>query len=229
MEDYKRYAVYYAPERGPFARFTSEWLGWCPLSATSKPHPEVAGLPRPVEEITQTPRKYGFHGTIKPPFRLAEGSSQRTLEDDLAALAQRRAPVRMDGLALHRLGGFLALIPEGDTTALEHLAADVVEALDPHRAPAPAAETARRRAAGLTPRQEELLLRWGYPYVMDEFRFHLTLTGKLTPDEAARTMAALDPHITPLLPRPFELRDLCLFGEDETGRFQLIQRYALTG
>ena len=72
-------------------------------------------------------------------------------------------------------------------------------------------------------------MRWGYPYVMDEFRFHLTLTGKLDPDEAARTMAALDPYLTPLLPRPFVLRDLCLFGEDETGRFQLIQRYALTG
>lgn len=229
MEQFHRYAVYYAPDRGPFARFAAEWLGWCPLSGIEKPHPDVAGLPRPVEEITRMPRKYGFHGTIKPPFRLADGSSPEALQDDLSSLARRLAPVRMEGLALKRLGGFVALVPEGDTSALAHLAGEVVEALDRHRAPAPASEIQRRRAAGLTPRQDELLMRWGYPYVMDEFRFHLTLTGKLTPDEAARTMAALDPHLTPLLPRPFALRDLCLFGEDETGRFQLIQRYALTG
>ncbi len=229
MEQFHRYAVYYAPDRGPFARFAAEWLGWCPLSGIEKPHPDVAGLPRPVEGITRTPRKYGFHGTIKPPFRLADGSSPEALQDDLSALARRLAPVRMEGLALKRLGGFVALVPEGDKSALAHLAGEVVEALDHHRAPAPASEIQRRRAAGLTPRQDELLMRWGYPYVMDEFRFHLTLTGKLDPDEAARTMAALDPYLTPLLPRPFVLRDLCLFGEDETGRFQLIQRYALTG
>ncbi|EAQ13337.1 putative phosphonate metabolism protein [Maritimibacter alkaliphilus HTCC2654] len=229
MEQFHRYAVYYAPDRGPFARFAAEWLGWCPLSGIEKPHPDVAGLPRPVEEITRTPRKYGFHGTIKPPFRLADGSSPEALQDDLSALARRLTPVRMGGLALKRLGGFVALVPEGDTSALAQLAGEVVEALDHHRAPAPASEIQRRRAAGLTPRQDELLMRWGYPYVMDEFRFHLTLTGKLDPDEAARTMAALDPYLTPLLPRPFALRDLCLFGEDETGRFQLIQRYALTG
>lgn len=229
MEQFRRYAVYYAPDRGPFARFAAEWLGWCPLSGIEKPHPDVAGLPRPVEEITRTPRKYGFHGTIKPPFRLADRSSPEALQDDLSALARRLTPVRMEGLALKRLGGFVALVPEGDTSALAQLAGEVVEALDHHRAPAPASEIQRRRAAGLTPRQDELLMRWGYPYVMDEFRFHLTLTGKLDTDEAARTMAALDPHFTPLLPRPFALRDLCLFGEDETGRFQLIQRYALTG
>lgn len=229
MEEFQRYAVYYAPERGPFARFAAEWLGWCPLSGTPKPHPEVPGLPRPVEEITQTPRKYGFHGTIKPPFRLASGTTPAALEDDVAALATRLAPVSLDGLALAQLGGFVALVPEGDTSALAGLAGEVVEALDPHRAPAPAQETERRRAAGLSPRQEELLARWGYPYVMDEFRFHLTLTGNLPPEDAARTMAALDPLITPLLPRPFEVRDLCLFGEDASGMFQLVQRYALTG
>lgn len=229
MEEFQRYAVYYAPDRGPFARFAAEWLGWCPLSGIDKPHPEVPGLPRPVEEITRTPRKYGFHGTIKPPFRLADGSTPAALGEDVAALARRLSPVKMDGLALHQLGGFVALLPEGDVSDLAELAGDVVEALDHHRAPAPATETARRRQAGLTPRQEELLLQWGYPYVMDEFRFHLTLTGKLSSEDAARTMAALDPVLTPLLPRPFEVRDLCLFGEDRAGRFQLIQRYALTG
>lgn len=229
MDKFQRYAVYYAPDRGPFGRFAAEWLGWCPLAGTPKPHLEVPGLPRPVEEITRAPRKYGFHGTLKPPFRLAPGSTPEALEDDVAALAARLAPVRMDGLALTRLGGFVALMPEGDTRGLSQLAAEVVSALDLHRAPASEAELARRRTAGLNEQQEALLAKWGYPYVMEAFRFHLTLTGGLTGPEAAQTMAALDPVITPLLPRPFVIRDLCLFGEDGAGMFHLIQRYALTG
>lgn len=229
MEDFKRFAIYYAPERGQLSRFTSEWLGWCPLAGMAKPHPEVLGLPMPVEEITATPRKYGFHGTIKPPFRLIEGTSREALEDAVAALAARIAPVRMDGLQLSQIGGFLALTPEGNTCELTALAAAVVEGLDSFRAPAPEAELERRRTAGLSKRQEALLLRWGYPYVMEEFRFHLTLTGKLSEEDARRTAAALDPVLTPLLPRPFEVKDLCLFGEAADGMFHQIHRYALTG
>ena len=75
----------------------------------------------------------------------------------------------------------------------------------------------------LTPRQRDLLDRWGYPYVMEEFRFHLTLTDRL-PDAEAPVMAALAAHFAPVLPRPFVIEDLCLFGEDAAGRFHLLHR-----
>ena len=70
MPEYTRFAVYYAPEPGAFADFTASWLGWDPVTASPRPYPQIPGLPRPVAEITDTPRKYGFHGTLKPPFRL---------------------------------------------------------------------------------------------------------------------------------------------------------------
>jgi len=94
---------------------------------------------------------------------------------------------------------------------------------------ASAAELARRRAAGLTQRQDTLLLRWGYPYVMEEFRFHLTLTGKLDADLAETVQRYLVRTLAPVLPAPFRVEDLCLFGEDDQGRFHLIDRFALSG
>jgi len=229
MEGFKRYAVYAAPKPGPLADFAAEWLGWDPEAGLARAHPEIPGLPAPVDVLSATPRKYGFHGTLKPPFRLAESSSRAALEGDLAALAAGLPTVELEGLALHKLGGFLALTPEGDTRALARLAAHVVTELDQHRAPAGEGELARRRATGLSPAQEANLARWGYPYVMDEFRFHFTLTGKLAPEVAEAVEAALAPLLTRLVPRPFAVDALVLFGEDARGMFHILHRYALTG
>jgi len=229
MSKFSRYAIYFAPRPCGLAEFAAAWLGWDPVAGCEVPHPDLPGLDGPIAKLTETPRKYGFHGTIKPPFRLPTGTNVEDLQQDLAALAGRLAPVTMAGLRLGRLGGFLALSPEGDTDGLSALAAAVVKGLDRHRAAPEAAELARRRQAGLSPRQEAHLARWGYPYVMEEFRFHLTLTGQLQPGQAAMVQQALAPVLEPLLPVPFEIRDLCLFGEAQTGRFHLLHRYALTG
>jgi putative phosphonate metabolism protein len=229
MEEFVRYAVYAAPQPGPLAEFAAGWLGWDPQAGVARPHPQLAGLPAPVATLTATPRKYGFHGTLKPPFRLADSTSRAALEADLADLAAGLPAVTLEGLALHRLGGFLALTPEGDSRALVRLAAEVVMGLDQHRAPAGEDELARRRDAGLSPAQHGNLTRWGYPYVLDEFRFHFTLTGKLAPGEAQAVEAALAPVLAPLVPRPFPVEALVLFGEDTAGMFHILHRYALTG
>lgn len=229
MNGYDRYAIYYAPEPGPLSDFAAAWLGWDARLGGQIPHPVVAGLPRAVSEITQTPRKYGFHGTIKPPFRLAQGCTADALHQAAGEVCAHLGPVTLPGLMLRRLGGFLALVPEGEQTALAALAARIVEALDRFRAPPDAAEIARRQPDGLTPAQRAHLDRWGYPYVMDQFQFHLTLTGNLPPSEAEATRAVLAPLIAPLLPRPFRVTSLCLFGQATDGRFHLLHRYPLGG
>lgn len=229
MKDFSRYAIYYAPPEGALADFGARWLGWDPSAGARREHPVIASLVRPVAALSETPRKYGLHATLKPPFRLAPGSDHTALRADLAAFAATRAPARAEGLALARLGGFLALVPVGGTAAIGALAASVVSGLDHHRAPAGPAELARRRASGLNPAQEAMLARWGYPFVMDEFRFHITLTGRLSADEAEAVEAALAPVLTPLLPSPFVIGDLCLFGEDEAGMFHLLERFGLSG
>ncbi|TMV36066.1 DUF1045 domain-containing protein, partial [Thioclava sp. BHET1] len=99
MADFSRYAVYYAPPAGPLADFGAGWLGWDPVAGLPRAHPAVAGLPCPVAELTATPRKYGFHGTLKPPFRLAPGTEAGGLIAALDALAADLAPLALEGLA----------------------------------------------------------------------------------------------------------------------------------
>lgn len=226
MEPMKRYAVYYAPPAGEFATRAAAWLGWDAASGCEVAPPDL-GLP--AAEITRDPRKYGFHGTIKPPFRLAEGKTVDGLTAAIASLAAQLAPVQMPGLRLHDLDGFLALTPEGDAAEFQGLAAETVRGLDAFRAPLTEAEIARRRPDRLTARQRELLDLWGYPYVMEEFRFHLTLTDRLEPEMAERAATILAAHFAPVLPAPFTVADLCLFGEAGDGRFHLLHRYALSG
>ena len=229
MSDFQRYAIYYAPRSGAFAEAAAEWLGRDPATGRAVPQPDLPGLPRALAGLTGAPRRYGFHGTIRAPFRLAGGVTEAMVQQAVAGLACRLAPVRMAGLGLHRLGGFLALTPEGDDAALIALGAEVVRALDPLRAPLTPAEVARRRPGNLTERQRELLARWGYPYVMEEFRFHLTLSDDLPPDEARALGAVAAEFFAPVLPQPFAVEDLCIFAEDGAGLFHLIGRHPLTG
>lgn len=229
MTEFHRYAIYWAPEAGRFADLTAAWLGWDAARGLRVPHPVLAGLPRTAAELTDTPRKYGFHGTVKPPFRLAPGESAEALHRAAADLCATLAPVTLAGLSLHSLGGFVALTPDGDQGDLAALAARVVAGLDRFRAAPDAAEIARRRPERLTERQRSHLARWGYPYVMEDFLFHLTLTGDLPETEAAQVAAVLQPMLDPVLPRPFHVASLCLFGQAEDGMFRLVHRYALSG
>ncbi|CAN0595532.1 unnamed protein product, partial [Laminaria digitata] len=161
--------------------------------------------------------------------RLAEGQSFDALHDEFAAFCAAHGPVTLDGLALTRLGSFLALTPVGDTNDLATLAAQTVETLDPYRAPLTQPEIDKRRKSGLSERQDTLLTQWGYPYVMDQFRFHITLSGRLNKTDAEQVRAALLPHIDQRLPRPFTVDALTLCGEDQTGYFHELHRYALCG
>lgn len=227
MTTYRRYGIYVVPQ-GEFYSAGAEWLGWDSTSGIAVPHPAVDDIKRPVADLTRTPRKYGFHGTIKPPFRLVGDQSETDLRNATAALCKQLAPVTVPMLDVRRIGGFVAVVPSERSEGLSRLAADVVTELDRFRAPLTEAELARRRKSGLSDRQEALLSSWGYPYVLDEFRFHLTLTGHLGSDADA-VARMLSTHFAPVLPKPFRINSLCLMGEDQDGMFHLVQRYTLSG
>lgn len=219
----KRFAIYYAPRDGAFADATAQWLGWDLARGAAVVQPDVPGI----AGLTADPRKYGFHGTIKPPFRLAPGVAPKDLAEAVEGLSQRLRAVTLPGLDLVMLGDFLALVPVKDPD-LADLAARVVQGLEPFRAPLTEAEIARRRPDQLTERQRAFLSMYGYPYVMEEFQFHLTLSGRLDPAEASLLRAAAEAQFSGLIPQPFVLEDLCLCGEDAEGRFHLLHRYALS-
>lgn len=227
MDQMQRYAVYYAPREGEFSRCAAEWLGRDPGTGETVPQPQLPGID--AAALTSDPRRYGFHGTIRAPFVPTPGLTQQEVSTHVADLAARHGPVVCAGLRLENLHGFLALTPEGCEVALLALAAAVVEGTDALRAPLTPVEIARRRPETLSSRQLCLLHRWGYPFVMEEFRFHLTLTNPLAPDRADQVAHALHGYFETVLPRPFVIEDLCLFGEDAGGGFHLLHRHALTG
>lgn len=226
-DTYERYAIYWAPERGSrLAAFGAGLLGWDVETSSDAPRLRIDGLPAPVEELTAAPRRYGFHGTLKPPFRLAEGRKRTGLERATATLASDLTAFDAPPLELHDRFGFPALSPDAPCAELDALAARCVTELDTFRAPPSETELARRRAAGLSDRQEAHLLRWGYPYVLDEFRFHLTLAGMLLPEIAKGFATAINPHLTGVVGAPWRVREICLFGDPGGGEpFHLLRRF----
>jgi putative phosphonate metabolism protein len=226
MTAFRRHAVYYTPPPGAFADFGAGWLGWDVAQGARVPRTlDVEGA----EEITATPRRYGFHATLKPPFRLAEGRDAADLRAAVAEVAAASPAIRGARLHLQRLGPFLALVPATDHAPFSRLADAMVRELDAFRLPPSDAEVTRRRAAGLSPAQDAHLLRWGYPYVFEEFRFHMTLSGKIDPATADRVEAALAPVLAEVVPVPFDITDVTLAGEDEDGYFHELHRYTLSG
>lgn len=221
---YARFAIYYLPTDVRLAEFGAAWLGWDVQKGA-----EVPFADDPVRAaVIRTPQKYGFHATLKPPFRLLPDRTPEELCAAVAHFAADTVPACSDGLRLARLGRFLALVSEGDDTGIAGLAASCVTQFDAFRAPATEAELARRRQANLSPRQNALLMRWGYPYVLEQFRFHMTLTGRIPKPELPLWEAILCDGL-PKLPKPFVLDAIALVGERPDGRFEQIAQWTLRG
>ena len=224
---FSRYAIYAVPDPASllFLR-ASRWLGWDSVAAAAAQFPQRHELDNPesldIELITRTPRKYGFHGTVKPPMRLAEGHDEAMLIAKAGKLASTLAPVTIPSMEIAVMGRFIALMPAKPNAGLAALASSVVTGLDELRRPADDTEMETRRASGLSARQEELLREWGYPYVLDEFRFHMTLSGRQDPDEVPMVQAMLAQWIGPFVAEPLFIERLAIMGEAKDGQFRLI-------
>ncbi len=191
MSAFPRYAIYYVPARdSALYRFGAETLGYDAFTGNDVAIPaDIARLPD-WNDIVRDPQTYGFHATLKAPFALANGSSHAELAAACAEFCASPRDIPRIELIVAAISGFIALVPAQPSPALAKLASDLVEAFDAFRAPLSASERARRNPTRLTERQITYLDRWGYPYVMEEFRFHMTLTGRLTPErgDAVRAM-----------------------------------------
>ena len=230
MAAFERYAIYFVPRpQTVLARLSAHWLGWDVNSGENVIKQPPDGLPVPLPQITQKPRKYGFHGTLKAPFRLAEGVSPSELEAALAEFARTTPAADIGRMKVARLGRFVAIIPDGPAEALGQLAAARVTQFDRFRAPLTQSDLARRRSAGLTDAQDAHLVAWGYPFVLDEFRFHCTLSGPMEPPQAKLVADIAQRYFSDALHKPIAVQDACLCGERADGQFVVIKRFALTG
>jgi putative phosphonate metabolism protein len=190
-----RYAIYFLPPPDSVLyRLGSALIGYDAYSGAELPPPPDADLPTDWAALTEEPRRYGFHATLKAPFRLAPGCDEAGLRDAVQRIAAEQPDIPSIPPVVRSIGGFVAIVPDVRVPALDRLAADCVTRLDRFRAPLTAAERARRLPSIANERERENLEQWGYPYVFGAYRFHMTLTGRL-PDErrpaVVELMAAL--------------------------------------
>jgi putative phosphonate metabolism protein len=223
-----RYAIYYAPPADSLLwRMASAWLGRDAYDGRVLPRPQLPSLDGlDLEALTADPRGYGFHATLKAPFELTADRAEVELLAFAEAFAGRQ-PAFEAAIAPAALGRFLAFRLATSTPRMDALAEACVKEFDAFRAPLSDHDLARRRRAGLTAEQDERLVRWGYPYVFDDFRFHMTLTGGIA-DEAVRSrvLAALQAHFAEI-PRMHRFDGVAVFKQDDRDApFSILERFA---
>lgn len=226
-----RFAIYYAPPVSSLLwRLAADWLGRDASRRVSDKR-DIPGVERAaLDRLVVSARRYGFHATVKAPMALRAKTTANDLDAGLRVFGRENAPVAIGRIELRLIDGFLALMPVPQTRELTDFASLVVETFDPLRAPMDADERARRRATSLSDRQVWLLDRYGYPFVLEQFQFHMTLTDRLPPDLRDPVIAAARNWFAPALTAPLTLDRLVLFHEPEPGSpFQRLDDYELEG
>lgn len=227
-----RYALYVAPpEDHPLSRAAMAWLGRNAFTGAVLPAPDHEGLSRQEwQGYTCDPRRYGFHATIKAPFRPAEGKTEQDLIEAVAAFAATQRSFAIPRLALAAIGPFFALVEDEPGEALARFAEAVVTRFEPFRAPLTGEDYARRRPERLTLRERELLDRFGYPYVLDQFQFHMSLTGPVPEERAEAVKTLLAGHFRAFIGKPLDISHLALFRERSAGAdFEVLRLFPLGG
>jgi putative phosphonate metabolism protein len=231
MAAFPRYAIYHAAAHtGALDRFGARLLGYDGWTGEELPFPDdvVQSVPD-WRDLTQDPRKYGFHATLKAPMALADGKTEGKLLAACRSFAETPRPIPVIIPVVNSISGFLAVVPTEPSAELERLAADCVSAFDSFRAPLAPEDRARRKPEKLTPRQCDYLDRWGYPYVMEEFRFHMTLTGRLGSERREPLLAMLRQRFAAIGLTRLAIDGIALFRQDgAASRFRIIGHWPLS-
>ena len=226
----KRYAIYFAPPRGSALwNFGNSWLGRDVETGEELRRPAIIGLEDvDIDELTSSPSLYGFHATIKPPFRLSNPFDLGDLVKSLEEFAAARKSFECSLAGPSEIGNFIAFALGYASAEMDSLASEAVEFFDLYRSPLTDEELRKRRSVSLTSRQEENLQNWGYPYVKEDFRFHMTLTNAVkTVALRFRLKEALsDAAQTAGVIGPTEISGLALYEQPGLGMpFKLLRRF----
>jgi putative phosphonate metabolism protein len=230
MADFPRYAIYYAPARGSeLDRFGASLLGYDPWNGGDVAFPaEISAANPDWHELTSDARKYGFHATLKAPFGLREGRSEHELISACATFAAAPRSIPVIKPVVNVISGFIAVVPDQLSPSLQEFAADCVRAFEPFRAALTPEDRARRKPEKLTERQVVYLDQWGYPYVMDEFRFHMTLTERLDSERSARVLTLLRERFATVGLKVLPIDRIALFRQNSAGsRFHIVESWPL--
>ncbi len=230
MATHPRYAIYYAaaPDTD-LDRFGARLLGYDAFSGKDLPFPDgVLQMAPDWRELTRDPRKYGFHATLKAPLSLAPGKTETELLAACEAFANTPRPVPVIRPVVDSISGFIAVVPAEPSTELERLASDCTSEFDSFRARLTPEDRTRRNPSALTERQCGHLDRWGYPYVMEDFRFHMTLTGRLDAERREPVLRMLRNSFSAIGIKTLAIDGIALFRQDDAdSRFRIVRHWKL--
>ena len=227
MAAFPRYAIYYVAAPGSdLDRFGAQLLGYDAFSGEPLPFPD--GVAPDWHELTRDPRQYGFHATLKAPLALAQGNSESELVAACEAFADTPRTIPLIRPVVDSISGFIAVVPAERSVELERLAADCTREFDSFRSALTAEDRARRNPSALTPRQREHLDRWGYPYVMEDFRFHMTLTGRLDAERREPILTMLRDRFSAIGVATLAIDKIALFRQEQAdSRFRIVKHWKL--
>ncbi len=217
---FQRYAIYWTPQvHSGLASFGERWFG--PAAETFGLDPDLAG------RAVRNPARYGLHATLKAPFRLRGDLDEAALQQALDAFCAVRSAPSGGALVLASFQNYLGLVLRERTASIDWLAAECVTHFDRFRAPLDDTDRDRRAESSFTPVEREFFESFGYPYVLSQFRFHISLAGPLGPPELMKVSAALAPQLAESMTEPFEIEGITLLGERGDGHFESLSRHRL--
>ena len=228
MSAFPRYAIYFTPAPdSALYQFGADLLGYDAFSGNDRAFPEsVMRYARDWSELTAEPRVYGLHATLKAPFALTPGISEVDLTTACETFAQAPRPIPVITPVVRSIASFIAIVPAQPSSELARFADACVVDFDRFRAPLSRSDRARRNPDVLTPRQVNYLDRWGYPYVREEFRFHMTLTGRVAPERLDDLREMLGTRLTALNFGELQIDRFALFRQEhQNARFRVLKRY----
>ena len=227
MSQTPRYAIYYTPAaEHPLAQLGTEWLGRDAFTGeyvTRREFPDLSN--HDIDRLTSSPSHYGFHATMKAPFELIAGQTEAKLLAHLEkfVLKQSAFDVR---LAVRPLDQFLALRLTENSEAMRTLHEACVKDFDGFRAALSYDDIERRRKANLSPEQDVRMLDWGYPYIFEDFRWHMTLSGRILSDSTReKVLKFLEDLFQPVLAEHHRVDGIAVYRQvDRDAPFNIIAR-----
>ena len=231
MSPSPRYAVYFVPHPNTVLyRFGATVIGCDCYTGGDVDHgPDLAMSHTDWSDLTREPRTYGFHATLKAPFQLRADYGEADLVDAFRAFAATPRQALQVSPSVEILEHFAAIVSRHANPDLDAFASTCVSAFDNFRAQMTSQERAHRLRPNFSARQITNVDRWGYPYVFEDFRFHMTLTGPIPLDQRAAVLSFLRARFSAHHDQgPLPIDRIALLRQDHpNARFRVISHAGL--
>ena len=236
MTNYKRVAIYFLPKKNSsLENFGKNLLG---RDINKKKKISLTRRQKyfinrgftffdELKDYCEQPAKYGFHATLKAPFRLKRNVKTKNFYDVISHIAAQHSRFKIKGLKIVYSKKFTFITSRKPNKLLINLENDLVKHLDTFRAELNKTEIKKRIPDSLTFKQNKYLKEWGYPFVFDQFKFHMTLMNQNNNKLSNKQKLELEKLIYKISNNVIEFNEISLLGENKNGHFEEIKRFKL--